>query len=710
MRLLTFTTLYPNAAMPAHGVFVENRLAAWRRRTGGETRVIAPVPWFPSAAPLFGRYARFAAAPAAEERHGIAIRHPRYVLPPKIGMNYAPIALARVFERAARALLAEGYQFDLIDAHYLYPDGVAAVRAARALGKPVILTARGSDVTQLAGFPRQRAMILDAVYKADAVIAVAKALKDGLIAIGAPAEKITVMRNGVDLEKFRPLDRAAIRKRMALNGRVIASVGALIDRKGHDIAIRAIAKLSDATLLIAGEGPERRRLEALAEAEGVADRVQFFGAVEHERLVDIYNAADALMLASSREGWPNVLLEAMACGAPVVASNAGGCAEVVRSPDAGRIVETRDPDVFAQALKSVFTASDRAAVRRYAEAHDWDETSDALSALYDRVVSASTAPIRTTRISLRKEKPRLIFTIDTEEAFDWSHFARGDYRVERPDGLERLQSLLEEFSVKPIYFLTYPVMTDAENAGFFRRLAEQGRADLGLHPHQWNTPPLGGYDSAYYSWQCNLPLDAQIAKLKALSQTFVRSFGFAPLAHRAGRYGVNAKAYRAIAAAGLHHDFSPSVAFDFSPGGGPDFSMMSNAPYEIETPEGRVFVTPVSGARAIKGGRFFLDQEKAGARSASAALTAPMRLSCENTRFDDLVALTRHLVKSGASALTFSLHSTTLTPGGNAYAPDAARVDAAFDLTRRYLEFFMKDYGGAAASLGDLDDLYARGG
>ncbi|HNR76893.1 MAG TPA: glycosyltransferase, partial [Parvularculaceae bacterium] len=315
MRLLTFTTLYPNAAMPAHGVFVENRLAAWRRRTGGEARVIAPVPWFPSAAPLFGRYARFAAAPAAEERHGIAIRHPRYVLPPKIGMNYAPIALARVFERAARALLAEGDQFDLVDAHYLYPDGVAAVRAARALGKPVVLTARGSDVTQLAGFPRQRAMILDAVFKADAVIAVAKALKDDLIAIGAPAEKIEVMRNGVDLEKFRPLDRAAIRKRMALNGRVIASVGALIDRKGHDIAIRAIAKLSDATLLIAGEGPERRRLEALAEAEGVADRVQFFGAVEHERLVDIYNAADALMLASSREGWPNVLLEAMACGA-----------------------------------------------------------------------------------------------------------------------------------------------------------------------------------------------------------------------------------------------------------------------------------------------------------------------------------------------------------------------------------------------------------
>jgi len=168
MRLLTLTTLYPNAARPAHGVFVENRLAHFLKATPeAAARVVAPIPWFPSTHPAFGRYGRFAAAPRAETRRGIEVRHPRYPLPPKIGMTWAVHALVRTFLQSARAMIAEGWDFDLIDAHYLYPDGVAAARAARALGKPLVLTARGSDVTLLPRFPRQRRMILEAVDRAD---------------------------------------------------------------------------------------------------------------------------------------------------------------------------------------------------------------------------------------------------------------------------------------------------------------------------------------------------------------------------------------------------------------------------------------------------------------------------------------------------------------------------------------------------------------
>lgn len=718
MKLLTLTTLYPNDAAPAHGVFVENRLDAYRSFSGADVRVIAPVPWFPSTHRIFGRYGRYAAAPMAEERRGVAVRHPRYFAPPKIGMNYAPEALARIFEREARALIADGWDFDVIDAHYLYPDGVAAVRAARKLGKPVVLTARGSDVTLFPKFPRQRAMILDALFKADGIVAVAEALKRDLVALGAPAEKITVLRNGVDLERFRPLDRAAIRKRMGLDGKVIASVGGLIERKGHDIVIRAVAAMPDATLLIAGDGPEARRLKSLAKELGAAPRVRFLGALAHDALAEIYNAADALALASSREGWPNVLLEAMACGAPVAASDAGGVAEVVAAPAAGCIVTAQTPQAFADALGAVIASSDRTATRRYAEGRSWDDTSKGLAELFDAIAVQSKRRAATSFRPAPKrgsDKPMLLFTVDTEEQFNWDGFSATEFTVNRPRGVKRLQALCEEFGVRPLYFLTYPMLTDAENAGYFRTLAESGRADFGLHLHQWNTPPIGGYDGAYYSWQGNLPADAHAAKLQALGEAFERALGFRAIAHRAGRYGVTTDAYREIAGAGIRYDFSPSAGFDFSAGGGPDFSAISNDPFTIATDNGAVHVTPVCGALALRGGRLFLKQAgepglTSKHRAYSRTLTAPFRLSCEQARFSELVSLTRSLAKAGTPILTFGLHSTTLAAGANPYAPDEAAVDASLALIRRYLHFFTKDFGGKVAGLGDIAAFFAARG
>lgn len=714
MKLLTLTTLYPNRAAPAHGVFVENRLDAWRCHSGGDVKVIAPVPWFPSTAPIFGRYAQFAKAPLAEERRGIEIRHPRYFLPPKIGMNLAPDALARVFEREARALIAEGFDFDLIDAHYLYPDGVAAVRVARALGKPVVLTTRGSDVTLFPKYPRQRAMILDAIVKADSVIAVAAALRDELVGIGAPAEKISVLRNGVDLDRFRPLDRDTLRKSLPA-GKIVVSVGSLIERKRHDIAIRAIAALPDAALWIVGEGEEKNRLKSLARSLGVADRVDFLGQREHDQLVEVYNAADALILPSTREGWPNVLLEAMACGTPAVASDAGGAGEIIRAPAAGRIVKERSGDAFSAALTDVFKSTDRIATRRYAEGFSWEETSTRLSALFQsiKVRTEIGAAIRLASIVRNKpSKPKLIITIDAEEIFDWRGFSPTKYSIARPADIDRFQTLCEEFGARPLYLITHSLLSEAASAGYYRRLAENGRADLGIHLHQWTTPPIGGFDGEYYSWQSNLPPDAHAAKLGALRHAFERAFDFAPVAHRAGRYGVSPLAYREIAAAGLRFDFSPSPAFDFSANGGPDFSGASNDPFSIRTDQGEVLVTPVCGARAVRGGRVFLKQPSepglGGARKPySRTVTAPFRLSCEQARFEELVSLSKSLKEAGTPVLTFALHSTTMTVGGNPYAPDAAAVDASLALIRRYFEFFTKDFDGEFAGLGDLENLYA---
>lgn len=193
--------------------------------------------------------------------------------------------------------------------------------------------------------------------------------------LGADPVKVNVLRNGIDLAQFQPLDHAAMRTALGVSGLLLLSVGLLIPRKGHDKTIAALALLPDVTLIILGEGPERAALQALAERLGVADRVRLLGAKPHSELSRYYSAADAMVLASSREGWANVLLESMACGTPVLASNIPGNPEVVQSPEAGLILRQNTPEGIAEAWHRLQAAvPDRSATRRYAERFGWDET------------------------------------------------------------------------------------------------------------------------------------------------------------------------------------------------------------------------------------------------------------------------------------------------------------------------------------------------
>lgn len=387
IRLLTFTTLYPGAAQPNHGVFVENRLRHLLASGRVEAQVVAPVPWFPSTASVFGRYATVARMPSQECRNGIDVAHPRYVVLPKLGMSLAPLSLFAAVLPLVRRYLARR-DFDLIDAHYFYPDGVAAMLIGRALRKPVVITARGTDINLIPRYPIPRRMILRAARNAAGIIAVSQALKDALVDLGVAAERVTVLRNGVDLEMFAPDNRDAARRQFAVTGRTLLSVGLLIERKGHDLTIAALRHLSDCQLLIVGEGPERGRLESVASRLGVADRVRFLGAIPHERLRTAYLAADALVLASDREGWPNVLLESMACGTPVVASAIWGNPEIVSRPEAGILMRTRSPEAIAEAVNRLFDAlPERTATRAFAERFSWDETTFGQIRLFQEILS-----------------------------------------------------------------------------------------------------------------------------------------------------------------------------------------------------------------------------------------------------------------------------------------------------------------------------------
>lgn len=338
--------------------------------------MVAPVPWFPFTHPAFGRYAELARVPRSEERHGVAIRHPRYFLPPKVGLASAALSMAAAARPVVARWLSEGFDFDAIDAYYLYPEGVAAQLLGLWFGRPAVMSALGDDVITYPKYLLPRHQLRWAVARAGGVTSVCQALKDRLGEWGAPAEKVRVVLHGVDLEMFRPVDRQAVRRRLGLEGRVLLSVGHAIERKGHHFAIEALPELPGTVLMIAGDGPWEGRLRELARSLDVERRVRFLGHVEQEALTELYGAADALVLASSREGIANVLIESMACGTPVVATRVWGTPEAVTVPAAGVLLRDRSAEAVVEGVRRLFERyPDRAATRRHAEAFRWERTS-----------------------------------------------------------------------------------------------------------------------------------------------------------------------------------------------------------------------------------------------------------------------------------------------------------------------------------------------
>lgn len=372
LRILTFSSLFPNAEQPNHGLFVWRRLQQLVASGGVEATVVAPVPWFPIDHGRLGGYATFARVPLRERLAGIEVHHPRYPLLPRIGMSLAPAMMA-LGVRGCVARLHRERGFDLIDAHYFYPDGVAAAWLARSLDLPLAITARGSDLNLIARHALPRAMMRRAARVSRLNIAVSEALAERLREIGADPQATRVIPNGVDLEAFRPGDRLQARLALGLDaGRWLLSAGQLVRNKGHDAVLRALPSLPGWGLIIAGEGPEEQALRRLAAGTGVSDRVRFAGRVAPERMAAHYRAADCLVLASSREGMPNVLLESLACGTPVVATRVGGCTEIVRDPVAGRLIDAADPATIAAAvLELMRSPPDRDAVATYARRFGW---------------------------------------------------------------------------------------------------------------------------------------------------------------------------------------------------------------------------------------------------------------------------------------------------------------------------------------------------
>lgn len=377
MRVLVFTTLFPNHEHPNDGIFIKQRMFHFAHLPEREIRVVAPVPYCPSWFRLEPWHGYSKIWPY-EVMEGIPVYHPKYPLVPKVSMPFHAYLLFAASLSLVRKI-QKTFPFDLVDGHYIYPDGLAAVLLGKFFRKPVVLSARGSDINQFSRFPLIRAHIRRALREADALISVCEALRREMTSLGVPRSKIAVIPNGVDPERFSriPKERARAQLGIPSEQKIILSVGSLISRKGFHLLMEAVSQMDGTPglphLYIIGEGPMRQQLRNLSKKLGISQRVHLVGQKPNGELHCWYSAADVFCLASEREGWANVIMEALACGCPVVATNVYGAPEILTTPTVGTLVERR-AQAIAEALEDALRGGwDNVKIRNHVAHRSWSE-------------------------------------------------------------------------------------------------------------------------------------------------------------------------------------------------------------------------------------------------------------------------------------------------------------------------------------------------
>jgi teichuronic acid biosynthesis glycosyltransferase TuaC len=389
VKVLTYTSLFPNPPQPDLGVFIYQRMNHFAAREKNQVIVVAPIPYAPSwlSSP---RWKKWKGIPPVEQRGNLTVYHPAYPMLPLVSLPMQALLMFLGSFRLVRKLHQE-HGFDLIDSHFVYPDGLAGVLLGKLLKIPVVVSARGTDINLYPTFRLIRPQIRYSLRQAAGGIAVCKALQDVMVSLSGPGHDVQVIGNGVDTTRFSPLAPEEARKELSLPpGRpVVVAVGALIPRKGYHFLIPAFAQIReqfpDAQLHILGEGESRSELQNTIQSLGLGDRVFLRGNCPNARLRYWYSAADLSCLVSSREGWPNVLLESLACGTPVVATGLWGTPEVITSPDLGIMVDQTVPSI-ATGLKSAFEHKwDRSKIAAHAAARDWNVVAQELEAYLETI-------------------------------------------------------------------------------------------------------------------------------------------------------------------------------------------------------------------------------------------------------------------------------------------------------------------------------------
>ena len=354
-KILAISYLFPNSEKPNHGIFVYNRLNAMTKYA--DVTVINPIPWSPLHS-FIDKFKHLRNIPAKTQRGNLTIYHPRYLSIP----GYAKGIEIPTYRSAVKKVINDiGFDFDLIDLHWTFPDLPTGDYLSNRYGVPYRLTLRGMEAFHIQDGDVRQASVAQYLNKVGSIISLSTEMANQAISMGVSPEKVTVIRNGVDTEMFfyKPIEESRALLKLPKEHRIVLGVGSLIHRKGFDVVIKAMAEIESKEKLfhfyiLGSEGPEgdyRSELKKLVKEKELENFVHFVGAVPNETLVDWYNAADVFCLSSRGEGSPNVLTEALACGCSAVSTKVGSAPDIMESEkDLGVLVDVDDSHNMRDAL------------------------------------------------------------------------------------------------------------------------------------------------------------------------------------------------------------------------------------------------------------------------------------------------------------------------------------------------------------------------
>ncbi|MFH0731163.1 MAG: glycosyltransferase [Pseudomonadota bacterium] len=395
MRILTLTTVFPNFRQPLLGLFIKERMRHVAARK--MVRVVAPVP----VSPLdpVARWLKPGFRPATPE-YGIS--EPSFIVdhPPFLCFPGLFKALDGVFYFFSLyyflKTMKRYYNFDMVDAHFAYPDGVAAALLSKVFNIPFTITLRGTEAAYTK-IPSRKKQMQWALHKAARVICVSESLGKVAQQLSTDKQKIRVIPNGVDTNRFSPIEKSAARRFLRLDddAKVLLTVGGLVERKGFhrviDILPKIKASFGNVVYLIVGgssvEGDFSRKLGDMVNKKGLSNVVRFEGAIQPKDLAVYYSAADLFVLPTSNEGWANVFLESLACGTPVITTDVGGNREVIVNSDLGTIVPFGDAmrleTAVTNGLKKEWNPQ---RLIGYARQRTWDKVAEEVVSVFEEVV------------------------------------------------------------------------------------------------------------------------------------------------------------------------------------------------------------------------------------------------------------------------------------------------------------------------------------
>ncbi len=638
-----------------------------------------------------------------------------------------------------RWLVANLGRFDLVHLHSHIDRYFLGYALARLAGRPVFYSCTLDDSpTQLITDyrPAFRPMARLLMRSIGTFVAISPDLLRRSLETVSP-RRVAFVPQGVALHDAPPgvSGRTAARHALGLaqDDFVLLNVGSVMPRKNQLFLVDALARLRLPRARLVIVGPEiepdyAQAVRAQVRAQGLEGQVLLAG--YQEEAGRYYAAADALVFASTSEGFPNVFLEAMAAACPIVTRHLPGLTDFVVDHGGSGFI-ANDAAAFAEALAELAHDPARAAAmgrsgRAFAEANlDLDVVAARYARLYREACGDKPAPEPPPRLNVRgvralsggppalglrpvaqpaTAEPWLQVVIDTEASFDWQEGIATDRgEISSIEGLARHIGLFQRFGIRPTLVLDHPVATTPESAEIIRALHADG-CDIGVHLHPWTTPPVVEPKDDWHSFEGNLGPPLEARKIALLAEAVARLTGERPSIFKAGRYGLGPDTVETLRRLGFETDLSLCPSYDYSAMGGPDFRRYDPRPaWYGDT--GGVLALPTTAAwqgllhgaaaRLLPASDSRLGRRLRVSRALRRAnLLYPQRLSPEGNDLPGLCRLVRDLLAQGVRDFTLSLHSPTLTPGHTPYTPDEAALGRLLAVTERFLAAFRDEFAG----------------